>query len=727
MGRKGDQSFSGGTYRPPEPSERAEQTPTGTVVPPPLPPRLGTIPSSPSQDRHSEAPPPYVEATETFYSQPLESSWSSQDPRSSSTQSLVPHQSTEANRKRTLLLVYVHGFLGKETSFQSFPAHVHNLVSAKLAESHAVHTKIYPRYKSRKHIEVAVNALSDWLSPNENAETDIILLGHSMGGFLSADVALLENHPILGTINFDTPFLGLHPGIIASGIGSLFRPTPEPPARKFAESGSDSQAVSRTASNNAVLTSASSPRLGSDASCTSTQTRIEDNSGPKVSSQTSSSLDLPVTDPNYDPPFPNDVRLAERSGIANAIHFIGKHSDHLTRATQSYVKSHIEFGAAVTQHGALNSRYGKIRALENGRDNRVRFVNYYTASTGRPKKPIDSESVNPMKTMTGDLENDGTTLADDVQQVNLEASRIPSQGSRPQVSAENPHDDPLPEDLTVSTNEDSLHTADSHTNAEDAMSHVSPSVYYSDSGSATNSQTGNEPKDHDEPARCSTTSEADPSPAPPTHEMPNLPPIPSAPEEPRPCAPFSYPDKDTRKLAEKDHTRLVKSYKEALKNRDKAILDRRKFLEKKEKEAAKQRIKQEKDRLKLENDSMEKGERDRAKTEQEELKKQEKEKAKAEKQQEKDRAKAEKEAAKESKAAAKAASSDEKPKKDRKFCMLPSKVNGQIDPCWVRTFMPDVDEVGAHCGLFTVDGDRYERFVTEVAGRIDSWVEESRV
>src|SRR4051812_7190654 len=63
-----------------------------------------------------------------------------------------------------------------------------------------------------------------------------------MGGILSAEVALQSpnspatgqpfRHRILGTINFDTPFLGMHPGVVISGIGSLFRPAPEPPGSK---------------------------------------------------------------------------------------------------------------------------------------------------------------------------------------------------------------------------------------------------------------------------------------------------------------------------------------------------------------------------------------------------------------------------------------------------------------------------------------------------------------
>src|ERR1700761_3655241 len=73
------------------------------------------------------------------------------DPRTSSTQSLVPLNEEPESRlgRRKLLLIYIHGFKGTETSFQSFPAHVHNLVTILLDDSHIIHTKIYPRYRSK--------------------------------------------------------------------------------------------------------------------------------------------------------------------------------------------------------------------------------------------------------------------------------------------------------------------------------------------------------------------------------------------------------------------------------------------------------------------------------------------------------------------------------------------------------------------------------------------------
>ena len=104
------------------------------------------------QNAPNEPPPPYQDH------------WGSGDPRSSSMHSLLPAESVNGSRRK-LLLIYIHGFMGDETSFKSFPAHVHNILTLTLAESHVVHTKIYPRYKSRRAIEFARDAFSNWYEP----------------------------------------------------------------------------------------------------------------------------------------------------------------------------------------------------------------------------------------------------------------------------------------------------------------------------------------------------------------------------------------------------------------------------------------------------------------------------------------------------------------------------------------------------------------------------------
>lgn len=86
------------------------------------------------------------------------------DPRSSSNQDL-PLEHQPAGNLRTLLLVYVHGFMGDETSFQSFPAHVHNLLSVMLGNTHVVVSRIYPRYLTKRALTVASEDFSKWCVP----------------------------------------------------------------------------------------------------------------------------------------------------------------------------------------------------------------------------------------------------------------------------------------------------------------------------------------------------------------------------------------------------------------------------------------------------------------------------------------------------------------------------------------------------------------------------------
>ena len=114
------------------------------------------------------------------------------DPRTASTQSLTPSYPEDGRgNKRRLLVVYLHGFVGSEASFHSFPFHVHTNLKEKLAATHAVHSKVYPRYKTYKAFQLATDNLSRWLSAYEDLNTDIVLVGHSMGGILAEEVVLL--------------------------------------------------------------------------------------------------------------------------------------------------------------------------------------------------------------------------------------------------------------------------------------------------------------------------------------------------------------------------------------------------------------------------------------------------------------------------------------------------------------------------------------------------------
>ena len=658
-------------------------------------------------------------------------------------------------------MVYIHGFMGNETSFRSFPAHVHNLLTVLLMETHVVHTKIYPRYRSKRNISFARDDFSSWLEPHEDPKTDVVLCGHSMGGLLSAEVVLMPpsapaarplKHRILGTINFDVPFLGMHPGVVKSGLASIFQKGEAPGDQWSPETdpGSTSDAASS---------------LGSP-----------------VSRSSSGRVDTlwAQTDPNYNPSFGNDVVLPMREGWKNALHFVNKHSGHLMKATKQLVTSHLEFGGAMANYGELKTRYGRIRGLEeedesirkslvrsNNAPSRVRFVNYYTASTGRIKKPSS-----PRRTLSPSANQSQTSLSPSAAvepqrgRNQQEAGVVATQSSRsrsPRISLEEHSDEGIVKkevEMPSSDDEDWNEAAETLT-SEDPTS--------IDAGHSLERETTDTSEMLSPTSTLSTTA--------------TLPPIPDLPTPP-PALDVTYiKDQQTRKVVEKEHTRAVKSYEKAVKDREKAIRDRARLEQKKERKALKDAEKASKDaekaKRKAETDAQKaknkaEAAREMTQSEKEELRlQQERQRMEAEARRmrgdktpeeefEKPPAPLQEEKAPEegldkpsapmrasefispeqapalqqlSSASPSEASrspsprpgskeQQNKPRKDRKFCTLPPKdSNGQRDPLWVRIFMENVDEVGAHCGLFFID-ERYERLVGEVADRVERWVRE---
>ena len=569
-----------------------------------------------------------------------------------------------------------------------------------------------------------------------------------MGGILSAEVVLLASHSnnsmqsdekvhrIVGTINFDTPFLGMHPGIIPSGIGSLFRPATDTPTAdapgaesqeprqvpipdqdstdwsNMYHSMSETGYLPNSSSNSLVTTKSRTSNVGSPSPATS-----------------------PVNDPNFNPPFSNDVRMATRTGWGNALHFLNKHSDGLVRATRSYVTSYFEFGGCLADYKGLRDRYFRLRTLEetdrqhrNGQK-RVRFANYYTASTGRPKKPKPSPKVQETEQASIDSNNagQGNALTESGDLMSMESDH---DNCLPLVNSGCPLDKDGHGNSQIPVEDDGHEPAqvvDSGPipNQENSLK-VNPPMNFVDADPVSDSENLGDtierinqdevPSQALSLEKTTSNTERDPDLQPSastTHSLstpPSLPPIPAQPQEPAAFDPSKYPEKDTRKLAEKEHSRQTKAYERAVKDRDKAIKDRRKLLEKREKASKRALEKQ----LKLEAKEVVK------------VKKEDAAAASASKKVKDGEAGAsdgrsgskdtEREGVDDQEAKA------EKSKRDRKFCLLPPKVNGERDACWVRVYMRGVDEVGAHCGLFFV-GEQYEWLVSDVGRRIQEWVE----
>ena len=575
-----------------------------------------------------------------------------------------------------------------------------------------------------------------------------------MGGILGAEVAIMPanppanqhpfQHKILGTVNFDTPFLGMHPGIVFAGIGSLFRSAPEPPIPSQPTSQANDEASQLLSPD----ISAAQSLLSLPERSQSTNTESPDGAPSSSTNASSSQVGIqsapspllsPTTDPNYNPQYTNDAPVPRRQGWEKALNFLMKHSGDMRTATKTYVTSHFEFGGALADLNGLKNRYTVLRLLEDGKDingkavRKVRFVNYYTASTGRPPK-----------VKTKRLESETAQVVAEGEERTLENRHFDSQGGM--LTEKGGVRDRLisgrksPDQSTEESSEEASHNTANAVRVErtllddedlygDGLGHEQAMIIR-DVEPETEIEPGADAKIEDEP-----TIETLPTPTPTstdaisssvslsaTISKSSLPPLGPIPQAPADYNLDSIADKDERKLAVKEYSRQMQAYQRAIKDREKAVKERQKLLEKREKAAEKDRFKQlkqeEKERAKAKKTSKaEAGANEAAQVETVVLS----EEPKSEK------ADTPSKPAKGEKPTKEPKPAKEKPKKDRKFCMLPPKdSHGQDDKCWPRVFMEGVDEVGAHCSLFFADRPHYETLVYNVGNRIKGWVVEAR-
>lgn len=591
--------------------------------------------------------------------------------------------------------------MGNESSFRSFPAHVHNLLTVLLAETHVVHTKVYPRYRSRRNISFARDDFSKWLEPHESSTTDVVLLGHSMGGLLSAEVVLLGQqgpamtplkHRILGTINFDVPFLGMHPGVVKSGLASIFKSADEP-GDQWSDVGS---------------------LYSNDAASISTTSSL----GPPNRNDTLWNPNNP--DKNFNPSFNNDVILPMRTGWRNALHFVNKHSKsvgELTKATKQLVSSHMEFGGAMANYAELKTRYGRIRGLEeedenvrksvmknkDGAPSRVRFVNYYTASTGHVKKksksPRQKLSPSPSANQSRASLSPSLAAADAEARGRQESGVLEPESARsrsPRISLEEHSDEGVVQkapEIPSSEDEDWEEAAETLRIGDPATSVPSRSSFEDFNPNSLSSE---------------------------------LPPAP-------PPLDVSYiQDPETRKLVEGEHARAVEAYEKAVADRQKAAAKQssdgptaeqtngegKQMTQKQQEEL---RLEKEKQRMEAEGRRL-RGEPSPERAPQPAILEQTPSNISQQSTFSSSSSSRSRHRSRSRSPPAQYDTSTTEQKGDHKFCTLPPKDSkGERDRTWVRVFMANVDEVGAHCGLFFVD-ERYERLVGDVAGRIEEWV-----
>ncbi|KAI0268345.1 hypothetical protein BC834DRAFT_688066 [Gloeopeniophorella convolvens] len=149
-----------------------------------------------------------------------------------------PSSSQSTSRKLAtgiLLIIFIHGFKGDDTTFGSFPSRLQHILSETL-QGVAIECIVFPAYETKGDLDKAVERFADWLTTltvekevahgagGGAGHAKIILCGHSMGGLLAADstYAFINTRPdtdaplwpnIVACLAFDTPYLGLHPHV----------------------------------------------------------------------------------------------------------------------------------------------------------------------------------------------------------------------------------------------------------------------------------------------------------------------------------------------------------------------------------------------------------------------------------------------------------------------------------------------------------------------------------
>ncbi|KAI1100374.1 hypothetical protein F4804DRAFT_348590 [Jackrogersella minutella] len=152
---------------------------------------------------------------------------------------------------RTLLLCFLHGFKGDDDTFRTFPGDLQQQVAGKLPD-HNVVSIVYPKYETRGELGQCCTSVLSWLKekvmdvrkahaetpwPPHDRDVGVILVAHSMGGFVASDTLFLilneriahgqEESPIFpliqGILTFDTPFNGLARSMFVYGAFSNYQ------------------------------------------------------------------------------------------------------------------------------------------------------------------------------------------------------------------------------------------------------------------------------------------------------------------------------------------------------------------------------------------------------------------------------------------------------------------------------------------------------------------------
>ncbi|KAF1849432.1 uncharacterized protein K460DRAFT_365316 [Cucurbitaria berberidis CBS 394.84] len=293
--------------------------------------------------------------------------------------------------RKTILLCFIHGFKGGDETFRHFPSHLKALLQHALPKV-TILTITYPQFETRGDLTECVARFREWLenkvidlevanstpSPTVDPSVRTILVGHSMGGIVAAEALLsiiaeqpvpslknsqtastgsLNDHSMLmfpyiqGILAFDTPYLGIAPGVVAHG------------AEKHWQTASSAYS--------AYTNLAGAFGWGNK----------DNGAGPAV--DTSKMLPAPSSDSNADaasaPLWQRYGRVAMFAGAAGAIAAGGAAAymkkDQISQGV-NWATSHLEFVGVLARPEEMRKRLASVAKLSHTQD--LGFANIFT-------------------------------------------------------------------------------------------------------------------------------------------------------------------------------------------------------------------------------------------------------------------------------------------------------------------------------------------------------------
>ncbi|KAL5366119.1 hypothetical protein BJX96DRAFT_180442 [Aspergillus floccosus] len=314
--------------------------------------------------------------------------------------------------KKTLFLVFIHGFKGDDATFGAFPDHLRDLVGRSLPAVKVL-TAVYPKYETRGDLTECVSRFREWLqnqvidlevanqtaSPTVDPSVHVFLIGHSMGGIVAAETLLLlaseqpippklsgnrntahghgtagDGQPrvvepgtfmfphIQGVLAFDTPYLGIAPGVVSYGAEGHYR--------------------NATTAYSALSEVAGLFGLGGGNDNTSPNTTVASNE--RTTQQTRSSQttsgSATTTDAAATPSWQRWGRYAMFAGAAGAVAAGGAAAMYSQRQRLTdgwgWVSSHLSFVGCLARPADLRQRLSLLSDVH--RDRGIVCTNFYT-------------------------------------------------------------------------------------------------------------------------------------------------------------------------------------------------------------------------------------------------------------------------------------------------------------------------------------------------------------